>query len=93
MHGLREKITEDKNRLFWKGIPYDLCQDIYMELIAKDPNMDWRKAAKIISIHKIALLVLDRDSVYADLAVQSSTTQWEFTTEWEKRPVVCCSQL
>jgi hypothetical protein len=55
--------------MFWKGIPYSLWQDIYIELIAKDPNMDCCKAAKISTAHKIALLALDQDLVYVDLAI------------------------
>ena len=73
LHGLRETITNgDRDCLFWKGLPQSVQQDIYIELIAEDPKMDRRKAASMESVHRIALSVLDKNSLYAGLTASWS---------------------
>lgn len=68
LHGLREDITiEDRDRLFWKGLPQDIRKDIYLELIAENPKLDRRRAASIEIVQKHALAILDMNSLYADL--------------------------
>lgn len=73
VQGLKEGITqEDVNRLFWKGIPKDVRTDVFSELRVRQPTMNKRIAPEIGLVRKIALTVLDKDSVFADLAVSHS---------------------
>ena len=68
LHGLREKITEEeKNRLFWKGIPEALQDDIYRRLLAANPLLDSHSPPDRRKVHELALKSLDKKSVYANL--------------------------
>ena len=68
LHSLREKITdEDKNRLFWKGMPETLQDDIYRRLLAADPHLDSHSPPDRRKVHELALKALDKKSFYANL--------------------------
>jgi gag-polyprotein putative aspartyl protease len=68
LNGLKNTITMDeRDRLFWIGLPKKLQKDVYVELIAEKPGLDRQKAASIEDVHRIALRALDRHSIYAHL--------------------------
>ncbi len=72
-HNMYEEIAEDdKNRLFWKGLPRDLQKDIFSELLASTPGLNRKKAAAVKDVREIAMKIFDKNSLYAPLAISHS---------------------
>ena len=59
---------EDRNLLFWEGLPRQLQRDIYGDLKAMDPRLDRSVAQDVEVIKKVALAILDKDSVYSRIS-------------------------
>jgi hypothetical protein len=75
-HNMHKRVSdEDKNRLFWKGLPKDLQKDIFNELQATLPTFDQHNAPDIKLIQDTALNILDKNSLYADLTVSQGKNQ------------------
>jgi hypothetical protein len=73
-HKLYEAVAlSERDRLFWKGLPRDLQRSIYYELLARDPRMNRREAPSMRKVREIALLLLDKDSLFAHLTTTSSS--------------------
>ena len=65
---MRDEITtEDRDRLFWKGLPKNIRQDVHVELLAKNSNMNRHKPPDMDDVHEIILSLLDKNSLYAGL--------------------------
>jgi hypothetical protein len=75
-HNLHEEVSKgDRNQLFWKGLPSNLQQDIFDELRACNPAIDWHKAPAVEDVHQIALRVLDKNSIFANLTVSRNKSR------------------
>ncbi|KAF9508070.1 hypothetical protein BS47DRAFT_1398118 [Hydnum rufescens UP504] len=66
--------SEDKNLFFWEGLPRSLQKDIYEDLKISNPNLDQSVAQDVDIIKKIALSILDKDSVYSRITYTRSRT-------------------
>jgi hypothetical protein len=72
-HNMYEEVAEDdKNRLFWKGLPKDLQKDIFSELRVSTPGLDRKKAPAVKDVREIAMKIFDKNSLYAPLAISHS---------------------
>ena len=69
LQGLRDELPNaERDRLFWKGIPEDVQRDAYYELRAKKDAFSRHKAPDMHEVYKLILAVMDKDSLYANLA-------------------------
>ena len=75
-HSMYEEVAEDdKNRLFWKGLPKDLQKDIFSELRVLAPGLDRKKAPAVKDVREIAMKIFDKNSLYAPLAISHSKSK------------------